>query len=88
MRRSLSRPGLRRLLLPALALAGMTALAGCVAYPDYGYGYPGYSYGYGYPAYYGYPSGSYMAFSFGGDRDWHHGGGGHEWREHHDRDRR
>ena len=70
--------GRRRWLLPVLAVGAMGLLSGCVAYPDYGYGYGSpYYYG-GYP-YGGYPAGGYAAFSFGGDWDhgWH---GDHDWR--------
>lgn len=62
---------LARAALPALAALGLAAiLSGCVAYPDYGYGYqPGY-----YAPAYGYPSGGYVAIGGGwgwGDHGWH-----------------
>jgi hypothetical protein len=74
--------------LTALALLGLGALDGCVAYPaDPGYGYYG-GYGgagyYGGPAYYGYAPG-YVAIGggccwgggwHGGGGGWHGGGGG------------
>jgi len=69
-----------RWLLPVLALGAAAVLGGCVAYPADYYGYNG-GYGYGYAPgyapepYYGYATGPYVAFGFGGDRDW----GDHDW---------
>ncbi len=57
----------RRLLGPALGLAGAAALGGCVAYPapyaTAAYGYYGAPYGYSYPAYAPAPL---FGFNFGG----------------------
>jgi hypothetical protein len=60
--------------LAVLALLGLGALGGCVAYPAE----PGYAYGYGGPAYYGYAP-AYV--SVGGGCCWGggwHGGGWHD----------
>ena len=73
-------PRFVRLLAPALAIAALAALGGCVAYPaPYATaGYYGAPYGYGAP--YAYQPAPLFGFSFGGwgGHGWHD----HDWHEH------